>query len=105
MNEFPGPASLAGRAEALKVRCATLVARVNLLATPNHGIWLELPELLARQLSVQLSRIHTNALSIQAWFDGEELKRPDRKRLAAHVEDYVTDAEKFIDTLEKTTCR
>ncbi len=86
----------------LHTRCSRLVEQANLLSAPTHDIWQGLPTDLALQLAVQLSEIHTNALSVQAWFDKDEASQIDSSSSWSQLKNYLAEAERFIETLTKT---
>lgn len=87
----------------LHTRCSRLVEQANLLSAPTHDIWQGLTNDLALQLAVQLSEIHTNALSFLAWFVNELEACPEGRSPLFEVGTYVSEAERFIETLVKTS--
>lgn len=87
----------------LHARCSRLVERANLLSAPSHGIWRGLPNDLALDLAVQLSEIHTNALSVIAWFDDDEAKQGEGSSSLHQLKIYLAEAERFIETIAKAT--
>lgn len=87
----------------LHTRCSRLVAQANLLSAPTHDIWQGLPADLAMQLAIQLSEIHTNALSVIAWFENHQRVRSDETSPLLQIGTYVDEAERFIETLIKSS--
>jgi hypothetical protein len=85
----------------LHARCSRLVEQANQLSAPTHDIWQGLPADLALQLAVQLSEIHTNALSVIAWFANHQLIRPDETSPLFQIGTYVDEAERFVETLAR----
>lgn len=104
MNGLPKISVPVRSSASVKARCAYLVEQANLLSASGNSIWEELPCFLALELAVELAKIHRTALSVLAWFSDDQAHRPNFYAFYDQLETYLYEAERFIETLEKTSC-
>lgn len=87
----------------LHARCSRMVDQANSLSAPSHPAWEEVPQPLANALAAQLSRIHINALSLQAWIEADGLSHATTEPRAYQLEIYLNEAQRFLDIVEKVS--